>query len=100
MAHILYHNSFDEFFASRPAGRFLFTSTTAKRLYTDVEYQPGDHIVFGKESHGLPDFILDNYPGIHIRIPMRSNARSLNLSNCVALVLYEALRQLNFPGMI
>lgn len=100
MAHIVYHNSFDEFFASRPAGRFIFTSTTATLSYSDIEYQPGDHIVFGKESHGLSDFIIDNYPGIPIRIPMRPNARSLNLSNCVALVVYEALRQLDFPGMV
>lgn len=99
MTTIHYHNSFDEYVAAHPYGHYYFTATQAERLYTDVTYRPGDHLVFGKESEGLSEFILENYPGTHIRIPMRQQARSLNLSNATALVVYEALRQWAFPGM-
>lgn len=100
MTSVEYHNSFDEYFAAHPYGRYYFTATGASTRHDAVAYRPGDHIVFGCESHGLPDFILENYPGTAIRIPMRPGARSLNLANSVAIVLYEALRQLEFPGMV
>jgi len=100
--HVLsieYHNSFDELFASRPGMRPIFVATQGDRLYTDVQYRPGDWIVFGKESHGLSDHILLNYPGTVVRIPMRAGLRSLNLSTAVGIVAYEALRQIGFPGL-
>lgn len=100
LVRIEYHNSFDEFVASRPNARLFFATTEGSRTYRDVNYQPGDYLVFGKESTGLSDFILENYAGTHIRIPMRPNTRSLNLSNSAAIVAYEALGQLGFPNMV
>ena len=71
-----------------------------KKLYTDVQYQQNDYIMFGKESAGIPEEILLQYPQTSVRIPMFEQARSLNLSNAVAVVLYEALRQQNFDGLL
>lgn len=92
------YSDLDAFFA-RNAGRFFFCSTKAARNHAEVEYRDGDYLVFGKETHGLPESLLaQNYENA-LRIPMISDARSLNLSNAVAIVVYEALRQLDFPGM-
>ena len=99
MAKVHYYNSFDEFHAVKPGIRLIFTTVQGKINYRKIRYKKGDYIVFGKESHGLSEYILDNYAGFHVRIPMLAHARSLNLSNAVALVLYEALGQLNFPGL-
>ena len=74
-------------------------TTKAKRLYTEVEFGPDDYIMFGKESAGIPEEILVDNEETCIRIPMLPEIRSLNLSNSVAIVLYEALRQQNFAGM-
>ncbi|MCQ2559476.1 MAG: tRNA (uridine(34)/cytosine(34)/5-carboxymethylaminomethyluridine(34)-2'-O)-methyltransferase TrmL [Clostridia bacterium] len=81
-------------------GRFWFLSKKAKRLYTEVQFQEEDFLIFGKETAGLPESLLQAYPEQCLRIPMRANLRSLNLSNSVALVLYEALRQRGFEGLI
>ena len=78
----------------------MFTTTEGDVTYRALRYRPGDFIVFGKESTGLSDFILENYPGPKIRIPMLPKRRSLNLSNAVAIVVYEALAQLGFPGLV
>lgn len=79
--------------------KIFFATTKAEKTYSDVEYQDGDFIMFGKESAGIPEKILkENYRNC-IRIPMMKNERSLNLSNSVAIVLYEALRQNNFFEM-
>lgn len=94
------HNSFDELVAMYPGARFIFTTTEGNLTYRAVNYRRGDFIVFGKESTGLSDFILENYPGLKIRIPMLPTRRSLNLSNAVAIVAYEALAQLDFPGLV
>lgn len=99
MVRLEVHNSFDEFVAIKPRRRLFFLTTEGSLSYRDVAYKPGDCLVFGKESTGLSDFILENYPATHIRIPMRPKSRSLNLSNAVAIVLYEALAQLGFPNM-
>lgn len=74
-------------------------TTKSKQDYTEVNYEPGSYIMFGKESAGIPEEILVNSKETAIRIPMNHNIRSLNLSNSVAIVLYEALRQNNFSGM-
>jgi tRNA (cytidine/uridine-2'-O-)-methyltransferase len=76
-----------------PGCRPWFLSKTAARLYTDVAYQPGDVLVFGSESRGLPPSLLAADPDRCLRIPMHKEARSLNLSVSVAVVVYEALRQ-------
>ncbi|MDD2444122.1 MAG: TrmH family RNA methyltransferase, partial [Desulfotomaculaceae bacterium] len=67
--------------------------------YTDILYEPGSFLVFGKETKGLPPEILGSFPDSRVRIPMIAGARSLNLSNSVAVVLFEALRQQAFPGL-
>lgn len=97
---IRYHDSIDEVFAAHPEGRFHFLSTKGGHWYTDVRYEPNDFLVFGKETKGLPQILLDKHREQVIRIPMRDVARSLNLSNAVAIVLYEALRQTGFTGLV
>lgn len=76
-----------------------FATTKARQCYSDVHFGPDDYIMFGKESAGIPEEILVEHPGACIRIPMLGDTRSLNLSNSVAIVLYEALRQNGFPGL-
>ncbi|MGC4003622.1 MAG: tRNA (cytidine(34)-2'-O)-methyltransferase [Pirellulales bacterium] len=79
--------------------RFWYFSKKATRRYCDPQYAPGDVLVFGRESSGLPDDILAAAGDTKLRIPMREEVRSLNLSNCAAILLYEALRQWNeFPS--
>ncbi|MDR1691999.1 MAG: tRNA (uridine(34)/cytosine(34)/5-carboxymethylaminomethyluridine(34)-2'-O)-methyltransferase TrmL, partial [Oscillospiraceae bacterium] len=78
---------------------WFFTTKTAKQ-YHSVRFQDGDCLVFGKETAGLPDEILNAYPDSCLRLPMLPKTRSLNLSNSVAVALFEALRQQGFPEMI
>lgn len=73
--------------------RFWYFTKKAEKHYTSVEYNKGDVLVFGPESRGLPDEMLDSHPGENLRIPTQSAVRSLNLSNAVAVAAYEALRQ-------
>ena len=82
-----------------PGVRVFMATTKAKRRYTEVEYRPEDHIMFGKESAGIPEELLVENEEYCIRIPMLPDIRSLNLSNAVNIVLFEALRQLDFPGL-
>lgn len=98
---VQYHDTFEELVEQYPGSRFFMATTKASRRYCDVEFREDDFIVFGKETAGLPRELLDRFAETNIRIPMLDNphARSLNLSNSVAVVLYEALRQLNFPKM-
>ncbi len=88
-----------DFFRQHPGARCWFASTKAPGSYTDVRYGPEDFLVFGRESRGLPENLLAAEYERCVRIPMRPKARSLNLSNAVAVVLYEALRQTGFPGL-
>ena len=78
---------------------FHYLSTKAPRAYTEVTYGPDDFLVFGKESKGLPEELLQMKWDRAVRIPMIAEARSLNLSNSVAIVAYEALRQQGFAGL-
>jgi tRNA (cytidine/uridine-2'-O-)-methyltransferase len=93
------HQSWAAFQATYPGASCYYLSTKARRLYTEVEYREGDMLVFGPETRGLPADILTAAGARALRIPMRPGLRSLNLANTVALVLYEALRQLGFPGL-
>jgi tRNA (cytidine/uridine-2'-O-)-methyltransferase len=95
---IRYHDAFEELWT--PDARFFYASTKGPNTYSDAKYQDGDFLVFGKETKGLPQSILDRDPSRVIRIPLRPDARSLNLSNAVAIVVFEALRQTGYPGMI
>ncbi|OYT73058.1 MAG: tRNA (uridine(34)/cytosine(34)/5-carboxymethylaminomethyluridine(34)-2'-O)-methyltransferase TrmL [Chloracidobacterium sp. CP2_5A] len=89
--------SFAALRAARPDGRFVFIETVGARRYDEIAYGADDFLVFGRETSGLPAALLEGETVA--RIPMISNARSLNLSNAVALTLYEALRQGGFPGL-
>lgn len=95
-----YYDSFGELQAKYPCARFYFASTKAKRLYTEISYQPDDFLVFGKETAGLPEELLTANADSAMRIPMLPRIRSLNLANSVAIVLYEALRQQGFPQLV
>ena len=90
---------FDDFIEKNPNAKIYMAKTKAPNVYTDVEYEPDCYIMFGKESAGIPEEILVNHKEESIRIPMAGDIRSLNLSNSVAIVLYEALRQNGFANM-
>ncbi len=95
-----YHESFDALVKEYGNHTFYFFSTRGKRRYSEIAYGYNDFLVFGSETEGLPPGLLDRWRDFSCRIPMvRGITRSLNLSNTVALVLYEALRQHHFPGM-
>ena len=96
---VKYYENTDEFFAANKGGRFFYSTTKALNNYCDMEYRDGDFILFGKETKGLDEALLKKNKESCIRIPMIDEARSLNLSNSVAIVLYEALRQQNFAGL-
>jgi len=98
--NIHYYDSFDEVRNAYPDSRFFLTSTKAKKRYTDFQFRDGDFFVFGKETKGLPQELLDQYPDTCMRLPMTDKVRSLNLANTAAIVVYEALRQNGFPGLI
>ena len=91
--------NYTEFKEKKPAAKIWMATTKAKRVYTEAAFGPDDYIMFGKESGGIPEEILVENEETCIRIPMMDRIRSLNLSNAVAIVLYEALRQNNFDGM-
>jgi tRNA (cytidine/uridine-2'-O-)-methyltransferase len=95
--HVYEH--FEEVLEKYAGERMFFATTKGSRLYSQFEYKDGDMFVFGKETAGLPDTILSRFPEQRIRIPMNEQIRSLNLSNSVAIVLYEALRHQSFPGL-
>ncbi|MBQ7543271.1 MAG: tRNA (cytidine(34)-2'-O)-methyltransferase [Clostridia bacterium] len=95
---ITYYTGLDDFFA-RNCGPFYYFSTKAPRRYTDIAYPDGAYLVFGKETKGLPESLLVQNPQTVVRIPMIDDARSLNLSNSVAVGVYEALRQWGFPHL-
>lgn len=99
LVKIHYHDNFSQVMELYKDRTFYFNTTKAVRSHADVRYQPGDMLVFGKETAGLPDWILDSNRDNCIRIPMVDDARSLNLSNAVAIAAYEGLRQLQFPGL-
>lgn len=97
--HIEYHDSFAEVEEKYKGSRFFFSTTKATKRYSDFTFQDGDFFVFGKETKGLSPEILQNHPDTLMRLPMTDKVRSLNLSNSAAIVVYEALRQLNFENM-
>lgn len=91
--------NFDDFLKKNPNAKIWMATTKARQVYTEVSYGPEDYIMFGKESAGIPEEILVENEAACIRIPMLEKIRSLNLSNSVAIVLYEALRQNQFSNM-
>lgn len=98
LVQIYYYDEFSQVLNKYPNRDFYFATTKADRNYTDFNYKDGSFFVFGKETKGLPKRILDENWERAIKIPMRLNiARSLNLSNSANIILFEALRQLDFP---
>ena len=97
------HENFKEFLNKYPPenNNMYFVTTKGKKVYSDVDYSKFDEVfvLFGKETKGLPEDIIKKYFDTAIRIPMRENLRSLNLSNSVAIVVYDILRQVNFDGL-
>lgn len=91
--------NFTEFREKHPEARVWMATTKARRIYTEVSYGQDDYIMFGKESAGIPEEILVEHEESCIRIPMLPDIRSLNLSNAVSIVLYEALRQNHFQNL-
>lgn len=97
---VSYYNNLEEFMHKNKDSSFLYCTTKANKIYHEIEYPDNCFILFGKETRGLPESLLsENYQNC-IRIPMLDKIRSLNLSNSVAIVLYEALKQGKFDNML
>ena len=99
---ITYYCNLDDFFERNKDGNFYYFSTKATHLYSDIEYPDNCYLVFGKETAGLPEELLYRNPDTSVRLPMinDASARSLNLSNTVAVGVYEVLRQWGFPELL
>ncbi|MBS7360893.1 MAG: tRNA (cytidine(34)-2'-O)-methyltransferase [Clostridia bacterium] len=99
---ITYYENLDDFFKKNENSNFYYFSTKAQNIYSDVEYPDNAYLVFGKETAGLPEELLHANPERCVRLPMidNSDARSLNLSNSVAIGTYEVLRQWGFPQLL
>ncbi|MGN0960721.1 MAG: tRNA (cytidine(34)-2'-O)-methyltransferase [Christensenellales bacterium] len=99
LSNIVVVDSINEILDNNPNATFYFASTKSKHTYAEVEYPDGCFVVFGKESYGLREDLLKAHYDNCIRVPMKAEARSLNLSNTVAIIAYEALRQQGFAGL-
>ena len=101
LVKINYYDSFEELREKYPESKFFYASTKANKNHSDVKYEDESFIVFGKETKGLPESLIMDNLETAIRIPMVDieRARSLNLSNSVAIVLFEALRQIGYPNL-
>lgn len=98
-ADVQLHDSIEDFREAAKPGNIFCCTTKGSSHHTDVEYRPGDALLFGPETRGLPVEVLEQVPTDHwLRLPMQAQSRSLNLSNAVAIVVYEAWRQLGFEG--
>jgi tRNA (cytidine/uridine-2'-O-)-methyltransferase len=93
------YDNLEDFFAKNDVKQMWCLSTKAPRSYAEADCQDGCYLFFGKETKGLPEPFLEEHRDACIRLPMREEARSLNLSNAVAITVYEAMRQLSFPGL-
>ena len=91
--------NYEDFLQRNPGAKIYMATTKAKKIYSEASYEPDCYIMFGKESAGIPEEILVEHPEECVRIPMIAGARSLNLSNTVAVGVYEVLRQWNFPEL-
>ena len=96
---ITYYKNTNEFFEKNPEANCFFYTTKARRVHSDVKYPDKCYLLFGKETKGLPEELLLENPDTCVRIPMQGEIRSLNLSNSVAIAVYEVLRQWNYPAL-
>ncbi len=99
MVKVLEYENLEDFFAKNDVRQMWCLSTKAPRGYTEAHYEDGCYLFFGKETKGLPEDFLNQHYDECVRIPMLPDTRSLNLSNAAAITVYEALRQLSFPGL-
>jgi tRNA (cytidine/uridine-2'-O-)-methyltransferase len=100
LMHVVEHESWDHFAETHKESRILAFSTKAKGFYTDISYKDNDILLFGPETRGLPENLMNALPEEQVlKMPMLASSRSLNLSNTVAIAAYEALRQTNFAQM-
>jgi len=100
LVNVHIHENLDAFFAFCPLGVFRFVTTKGGQSYDSAPYPDGCYLIFGKETRGLPEELLKKNTADCVRIPMVAASRSLNLSNAAAVLVYEALRQQGFPGLI
>lgn len=100
LVDIAYYDSFEQLEEQNKDATFYFFTTKGRARHSDAKFKDGDFLVFGKETKGLPEELLIKHPNQCLRIPMREEARSLNLSNSVAVALYEALRQNDFFSLL
>lgn len=100
LLNVFVYENFQDFELKNPQGRRYLATTKARQHYADMAYESGCYLLFGKETKGLAPEILQKYPEGQIRLPMKEDARSLNLSNAVSVIAYEVLRQWGFPGLI
>ena len=96
---ITYYDDLEDFFAKNTNGSFFFFTTKGKNIHSEIKYPDNAYLVFGREDAGLPEELLYNNPDKCLRIPMRPRLRSLNLSNSVAIAVYEVLRQWDYPEL-
>ena len=96
---MLDYENLADFFSKNEVKQMWCLSTKAPRFHTEANFEDGCYLLFGKETKGLPEDFLEAHRQCCVRIPMRSEARSLNLSNAVAITVFEALRQLDYPGL-
>ena len=99
LVEVFDYENLDDFFAKNEVTQMYCLSTKAPRSYAEAKFEDGCYLFFGKETKGLPEDFLEEHRDACVKIPMRQEARSLNLSNAVAITVYEALRQLDFPGL-
>ena len=99
LVEVIDYENLDDFFHRNEVTQMRCLSTKAPRSYTEAAYADNCYLFFGKETKGLPEDFLEQHRQSCVRIPMRTEARSLNLSNAVAITVFEALRQLDFPGL-
>lgn len=101
LTNVQRHNSLEDYIADHPNQRIFACTTKGTVHFTEVQYQSGDALLFGPETRGLPDDIINNLPAPQrLRIPMLPESRSMNLSNSVAVFVYESWRQLDFSGAV
>ena len=99
LVEVFDYENLDDFFAKNDVRQMWCLSTKAPRSHVEAAYEDECYLFFGKETKGLPEDFLEAHRECCVRIPMRSEARSLNLSNAVAITVFEALRQLDYPGL-
>ena len=96
---ITYYDGLDDFFERTKGGVYYYFTTKGRKVYSDAEYEDNCYLIFGREDKGLPEELLHDNKDSCVRIPMRPELRSLNLSNSVAIAVYETLRQWDYPGL-